>query len=110
MMSTSNPILSDMVDVIRIRIRIRQKYKNKYDISVMCPYPIRFDQAPAVAVWLPTPTTRLPRLRRSRDGGAATEEDRCLDDLIWSQVIRCTGDRPDHEHHNAMARSPTIVT
>jgi len=33
MMSTSNRILFDMVDIIRIRIEFDQKYENKYDIG-----------------------------------------------------------------------------
>ena len=41
-MSTSNCILSDRVDIIRIQIRIRPKYENKYDIGDIRPYPIRF--------------------------------------------------------------------
>jgi hypothetical protein len=41
-MSISNRILSGIFDTIRIRIRIRHKYENKYDISDIRPYPIRF--------------------------------------------------------------------
>jgi hypothetical protein len=40
-MSISNHILSDIFYTIRIRIRIRT-YENKYDISDIRPYPIRF--------------------------------------------------------------------
>jgi len=40
-MSTSNHILSDMIDIIRIP-ESDQKYKNKYDIGDIRPYPIRF--------------------------------------------------------------------
>ena len=40
MMSTSNRILFDIVDTIRIRIR--PKHENKYDIGDIRPYPIRF--------------------------------------------------------------------
>jgi len=41
-MSTSNRILSDMIDIIRIRIRIRPEIWNKYDISDIRTYPIYF--------------------------------------------------------------------
>jgi len=42
MMSTSNRILSDMIDIIRIRIQTDQKYENKYDTGDIRPYPVRF--------------------------------------------------------------------
>jgi len=42
MMSTSNYILSDIIDIVRIRIRIRSKIKDKYNIGDIRPYPIRF--------------------------------------------------------------------
>jgi len=41
-MSTFNRILSDIVDIIRIRIRIQQKNENKCDISDIRSYSIRF--------------------------------------------------------------------
>ena len=41
-MSISNHILSDMIDIIRIRSESDQKYENKYDIGDIRPYPIRF--------------------------------------------------------------------
>jgi hypothetical protein len=38
----SNCILSGIIDIIHVRIRIRPKIWNKYDISDIRPYPIRF--------------------------------------------------------------------
>jgi len=42
MMSTSNHILSDRVDIILLEFESKQKYENKYDINDIHPYSIRF--------------------------------------------------------------------
>jgi len=41
-MSTSNRILSNIVDIILFESESNQKHENKYDISDICLYPIFF--------------------------------------------------------------------
>jgi hypothetical protein len=40
--STSNRILSDIINIIYIKSKSNQKYKNKYDIDNIRSYPICF--------------------------------------------------------------------
>ena len=82
-MSISNHILSDIIDIIRLRIRIRLKNENKYDIeSVFDPF----------SSLLSTSTSSLPAGEGPTRGAEQVRDD---ETSVGPHASRGTGARAD---------------